>query len=535
MSVSSVVGAKLPVTMVELFIDDFRFGTYTYGNKDRKLFKSITISQLSNSTVQYDIELCYNPDTFSKGEANYFEVKLQSLMSNRNTVTEEDKSNSLHHNYIYLRFGYLKNSPYGGGSMLSPYYAGLITNATSSVSENSVTYKITAFGCDCAWDMENVTFLLKDIDVFAPLKYVFTKFLGDIHMYPTTYDFECDDLPSIAELAGYNVNEQGQNPKQIRKELQEIFDKVLSGDSEQTQIQTEVQPEVLTPGGITKPVTTPNFVARPINYIRNASDCLKLLVDFVNMCITSKTKVNDTTIKGKLQLCILPYVTSTNTKQKGTIYLCNLLNTTLAENYNFDYSNQPLKNGLFANGSKGKVKSWDCTYTATAKLYKSKIKLDSDSTLDSISENYTSQEFLSELVVDDVNTTDIFGEVSSAFRTSTSVKSSDRDAKKASLHLTKDLTKIQTLLDYPYDAQITVLGNPTAINLCKHHINVTVKVNGDKHHTSGKYIIVGVSHSISNGQFMTTYKLIKYTNATSEFSEDKYSELPKSAEERATM
>ena len=82
------VGAGLPVVITELFINNFNFGSYTYSNKNNKLFQSIDITQLSKSTIKYTINLQYIPDTFSKGEANYFESMLHTLITDTEEVTK---------------------------------------------------------------------------------------------------------------------------------------------------------------------------------------------------------------------------------------------------------------------------------------------------------------------------------------------------------------------------------------------------------------------------------------------------------------
>ncbi len=535
------VGAGLPVVITELFINNFNFGSYTYSNKNVQLFDSISITQLSKSTIKYTIELSYKPNTFSKGEANYFESMLHTLITDTEEVTTADKEHTLKHNYIYVRFGYIKNSPYTGGSQLSPYYAGLITNATSKVGENYISYTIEAYGCDCMWDNSDKSFLFKSIDYFKPLKEVIHDILNDSKIL-NSYYFESDSLPCIAELAGYNIHIKGSNLKRIKKELNSVFDRVLSNYKESGKVSVNSS---YTTGynssygaGLAYKNVNPN-ISIPANTISanimTMNDGLQMLVDFVNACIIRNSSTSKVGIKGKIQLCILPYVTSTATNKKGTIYLCDLLNTTLLDNYVYEYSNKPLKNGLFNNRTNGKVIEWNCTYSATAKLYSKKISLSKDTTTSDIESNMSSKELLNSLVEDDVTTTDIFGAVGNAFRTGTTTVTGDRSANKSTLRLTKDLTKIQTVFDYPYEAQITVLGNPVAVDLCRHHIRVNVLVNNDKHHTSGKYIIVGVSHNISDGYFTTTYKLVKYTNSISKYSADEISNLPNSVEERAAL
>lgn len=534
------MGAGLPVTVVELFINNYNFGSFTYSNKNRKLFKSITITQLSKSTVKYDIKLQYNPDTFSKGEANYIESMLHTLISDTQTVTTADKEHTLKHNYIYLRFGYIKNSPYTGGSQLSPYFAGLITNATSQVNENCVDYSISAYGCDCMWDNTDKSFIFKNIDFLAPLNYVIKNILNESKLLQE-YDFESDSFPSIAELAGYKPNAMGFDLKRVKKELNDVFDKVLSNYKENGKV--SVRASISTgynssygAGLAYRDIKLNSISSNKISAnIMTMNDGLQMIVDFINACIVRNSSTNKSGIQGKIQLCILPYTTSTNTSKKGTIYLCDLLNTTLLENYVYEYSNRPLKNGLFNNRTNGKVKGWSCTYSATAKLYSHKVSVSSDTTTADIESNMNTATLLDSLVEDDVNTTDIFGNVSNALRTGTTTVTGDRSASKGTVRLTKDLTKIQTVFDYPYDADITVLGNPTEVDLCKHHLIVNVLVNGDKHHTSGKYIIVGVSHSISDGFYTTSYKLVKYTNSISKYTTDDLKNLPTSVEERAAL
>lgn len=535
------VGAGLPVVITELFINNFNFGSYTYSDKNKKLFQSIDITQLSKSTIKYTINLQYTPDTFSKGEANYFESMLHTLITDTEEVTTADKEHTLKHNYIYVRFGYIKNSPYTGGSQLSPYYAGLITNATSKVGENCIDYTIEAYGCDCMWDNSDKSFLFKSINYFAPLNDVIRNILNDAKIL-NSYYFESDTLPSIAELAGYSPNTKGFDSKKVKKELNSVFDRVLSNYKESGKVSVNSS---YTTGynssygaGLAYKNVNPN-ISIPANTISanimTMNDGLQMLVDFVNACIIRNSSTKKVGIKGKIQLCILPYVTSTATNKKGTIYLCDLLNTTLLDNYVYEYSYKPLKNGLFNNRTNGKVIDWNCTYSATAKLYSKKISLSKDTTTSDIESSMSSKELMNSLVEDDVTTTDIFGAIGNAFRTGTTTVTGDRSANKSTLRLTKDLTKIQTVFDYPYEAQITVLGNPVAVDLCRHHIRVNVLVNGDKHHTSGKYIIVGVSHNISDGYFTTTYKLVKYTNSISKYGPDEIANLPNSVEERAAL
>lgn len=428
------VGAGLPVVITELFINNFNFGSYTYSDKNNKLFQSIDITQLSKSTIKYTINLQYIPDTFSKGEANYFESMLHTLITDTEEVTTADKEHTLKHNYIYVRFGYIKNSPYTGGSQLSPYYAGLITNATSKVGENYIDYTIEAYGCDCMWDNSDKSFLFKSIDYFAPLNEVIHNILNDAKIL-NSYYFESDTLPSIAELAGYKPDTIGFDPKRVKKELNSVFDRVLSNYKESGKISVNSS---YTTGynssygaGLAYKNVNPN-ISIPTNTISanimTMNDGLQMLVDFVNACIIRNSSTKKVGIKGKIQLCILPYVTSTATNKKGTIYLCDLLNTTLLNNYVYEYSNKPLKNGLFNNRTNGKVIDWNCTYSATAKLYSKKISLSKDTTTSDIESSMSSKELMNSLVEDDVTTTDIFGAVGNAFRTGTTTVTGDRSA-----------------------------------------------------------------------------------------------------------
>ena len=74
-------------------------------------------------------------------------------------------------------------------------------------------------------------------------------------------------------------------------------------------------------------------------------------------------------------------------------------------------------------------------------------------------------------------------------------------------------------MDYPYEASITVLGNPKPLIIGKDTIEVYVFVNGTEHFTSGEYLITGYNHSISsNGTFHTTYKLLKVKSSQGSFN-----------------
>jgi hypothetical protein len=55
---------------------------------------------------------------------------------------------------------------------------------------------------------------------------------------------------------------------------------------------------------------------------------------------------------------------------------------------------------------------------------------------------------------------------------------------------------------------MVIPGNPNNIPTLA-RVAINPYVNGQKHHSSGYYIITGINDDISNGAFTTTYKLLK--------------------------
>jgi len=116
-------------------VNTLTFTTLTHLNK-RKYVSDVNITQTSKTTVEYTVNLKYYPDTFSKGDPNFLETALNLAIRNESTRN------------IYITFGYQSNSPYTGKGESSHTYKGLITNMTSQVNENYITYTIKGYGCD---------------------------------------------------------------------------------------------------------------------------------------------------------------------------------------------------------------------------------------------------------------------------------------------------------------------------------------------------------------------------------------------------
>ena len=208
--------------------------------------------------------------------------------------------------------------------------------------------------------------------------------------------------------------------------------------------------------------------------------------------------------------CVIEPYSNDSLNYDGTIRIFNA-NDFISSDTKFYYGIWN-PNSNFSNNCT--VISWDCDYNATAKIFSGKSLKGKNG--NEISNAYS--QLAKNLNTDLELGLDEFGQLTSNLTSSQTKTVGTTDYRTEVTQNTQYammLNAIQNILDYPYEASITVLGNPKPFVIGVDTIEVYVLVNGTEHFTSGEYLITGYSHSISSsGQFHTTYKLLKVRSST---------------------
>jgi hypothetical protein len=521
-------------------INTLTFTTLTHLNK-RKYVSDVNITQTSKTTVEYTVNLKYYPDTFSKGDPNFLETALNLAIRNESTRN------------IYITFGYQSNSPYTGKGESSHTYKGLITNMTSQVNENYITYTIKGYGCDVLLGyFFNID---KTIVKYIKMDTICQNFIketllhnGEITIDSQNYKFDIQfenvdlnkSFGSLILNEGY-WNNLADKLKDEQQGKASVSPEQIVGVAELNRLgnMTRYQPTLDVNQVIQDNKT---YIINNVEKIKEKQwNKFKESINFDNLTntyidsenITNQTSADTSGITEKNQFSVYeaieiinrllnmnlagkkynikctiePY--SNNSNYDGVIKIFDA-GTPLTSKKVFYYGIWSQNKGFLSN--KNPVVSWDCDYNATAKLFSGKrLSVSSKAGYDNIESTY--KDLAKTLNTEVELSLNDLGELQYNL-TSSQTKSVGTTDYRVDVNQTTQyatvLDIIKNLLDYPYSATITVLGiADPPVEIARDTIDVYVYVNGTEHFTSGTYLITGCNHTINNSGFHTTYNLIK--------------------------
>ena len=495
---------------------------------NKKYFTNINITQTSQTTVEYTVSLSYYPYTF--GKASY----ATNLETRLNLAMQDDNLKNL-----YLTFGYESNSPYTGSAESSPVYVGLITNLTSQVHENYITYNLTGYGVDLLASaalsidkridklikphMNVQSFIRKDVlkngkftinDKSCNFKIEFDNsvpnntFIELLLGTAPTASQAVKNPTTVLSMATLNSmgNQSRYNPQ---LNVQQVVTETAAAINALRDKRWNDLIKSIDFDSLTNPYTDSVIVTNQGSADKEGTtdrnqfsvyETIEMLNRFLN--------INQQGIVYNLRCIVDPYSNNSG-MYDGTIRIFNA-GEKISSKRNFYY-------GIWNNSGKLSnnctVVSWNCDYNATAKIFSgnkvnSKNAVENYSKLSNLAKNLNTD---LELCLDD------FGYLTGILTSSQTKDLQSSDYRLNVLQNTQYgymLNAIQDVLDYPYEASITVLGITDTLKIGVDTINVYVFVNGTEHFTSGEYLITGYSHSISNsGTFHTTYKLLKVASS----------------------
>lgn len=507
------------------------FTTLSRLNK-KKYIVDVNITQTSKTTVEYIVNLKYYPNTFERAsQPNDLEMKLNLALRDESTRD------------IYISFGYESNSPYTGTAESSPIFKGIITNMTSQVNQNYISYTIKAYGCDMLLGFfksidEQINNSIKEDTVCETFvrEQILNKGVFKINDETTlNFDIQFKDVNLnktfmdllINDAMGNSLVQQAQQitESEENKELSDAYARLYAeqmGNKARYNPGLDVEQVKADDKTAAKKILTNykeemwnrlkaniSFEALTNNYVDSSDIVNQVSADRENMvdktqfsiyeAIEVINRLLNNNLKGtvyKLRCTVEPY-SSTNSKYDGTIVIYDA-SKTLSSKKNFYWGLWNTKGVLTNNCT---VVSWSCDYNATAKLFSGE-KITTDN-YEKLCNNLNTDIKVSLSADGEVN----YNIVSSQTK---SVNGADFTGNIAQdIQYDTMLNIVKNVLDYPYAAKITVLGivDPWQIGL--QTINVYVFVNGAEHFTSGEYLITGYSHSIGSQGFQTSYDLLK--------------------------
>lgn len=503
----------IPSTFVDVQIgngDNYITIVERYNTPDRlNNLKNIHITDCSveyysRTIIKYTLTIQYHPNTFNVGDANRFERLITNLSATAKDANKLDNS-------IRIKFGYSAGSPYPRSvSSTSDIFTGSIINLSSNLNQNYIEYTLTAIGKHLVTTQtrlkdsatlsitDPITTWLKQLWIDNKLESADIQQSGskdnqlDSDYMLKHFRFESDvELPSLWELSGWAGVYKTINSN-LSSEAVADMSSLLSFDT------IKKSPE--------------NMGQRSMQFSANFDlmTFLEALIKKVNTLCNSKNikrcKSAEKWYKHQFAITADSFLTSNNNQQiYGRLHLVDVSESKNKEkfSYIFNYGNIQ-KGDTFLDHL---VISWNCNYDATATIHSGKL-------FDSIS--FGQQIDTNGNISNTVKNTTLTG-------SSTSTSTNIIDSTQESLENTAAIDKIGA---YPYEATLTVLGNPSSVSLCRKVIEVRPMINGNKHHTAGSYLIVGVKHNIgSNMLFTTTYQLVRLNNnSAKQFKEQSSSE-----------
>ena len=507
---ANILRDKVPNTFVTIVIGEGNDSLTLVNRMDKKSVSNnlhltnLSVDLIDAQTIKYSFSVQYHPSTFRMADTLKLERIVDAIMSNEAL----DKNN-----IIDIKFGYVSGSPYTRNIRKESYnYKGTIIEMKTSVQQNYIEYSFIATGVYKL--AENTTlcselrFTTKDhittwirtklLKATAPntngglfggkiwsvLKQAESKGISNsktnTKMSNTAkicFDFRCDyEIPSIEDLYGLKelykeigINMSNTEAVKIGSELNNILD--FSAYSSDAQLD-KAQGSLMFPA---------NF--NLILLLKGICDKINLLCGMDGIKRTQYRELYN----HQFEIVFDPYTLNKNTY--GTIYLTDVTNIKNKPNFNYVFNY-----GFISQGDDlidHTVISWDCDFNATALIHDSVIA-------NELAVTQVMSGFGEALAVP-ANGTPLEGNMAM----STNVVDNLMSGKQS-------FVKVKQTWAYPYEATLTVLGNPEPVDICRKVIQVIPMINNHRHHTAGYYLVKSVTHNIDSSMaFTTTYGLIR--------------------------
>lgn len=506
---------KVPHTFATIIIGQGSEAVSFINRMDNKMsdknlhLTNLSVDQLNADTIKYSFSIQYHPNSFSKADT----LKLERMVSTILTNQANDENT-----IIKVKFGYISGSPYSNKvKKESALYCGCILEMKTNIQQNYIEYSFTACGTHKIAEntilSNDLKLTIKDpITDWIKEKLIMSNNLSSglvsgfavsfqaasgksNNLFKPKFDFKSDvEIPSILELTG------------VRQMLMKTgfdaitVDKMVNGiDLEDILDFSEYDPNVTLDAqcSLTFPA---NFSLMTL--LNGLCDKINKLCKMEGITYTKYKHLYNHSFKVVFDSVIVDQGTL------GTIYFTDITDDKNKDNFNYIFNYGFINKGDTLIDHT--VLSWECDYNATAMIHNSVI----------------TDELNVKQAIDNMGTVMSISGGSSPLEGSvtTGIKVVD-----AVIIAAENIAKIKDSWAYPYEATLTVLGNPEPIQVCRKVIQVIPMINHNRHHTAGKYLIKGVSHNIDSSMtFTTTYQLIRLNSEKAKLFEEgqgNYSEL----------
>lgn len=488
--------AIIPATFVtvtignnnDLVISDFFGGT----SVNETFFMSLSVEHLSRTVIKYTVNFQYNPKTFSRGSgagATGLEQKIKSIYD------DPDKRQ------ITIQFGYKSGSPYTGGEDKSPIYVGIIIDMKTTLQLNCINYTIVAYGQVTTLTSikipEGVQLDLKDkntgiVDAMAKLVND-CKSKDEVYKKVSFHANEKTSLPSLWNLIFSDPNLLASLASSKALANKASF-------SETTSIENTFLNYIKDNLRLNTVGTSDKGLSQPSDF--DLITYLEELTKKINhYCKMPSFKNTNPEYYGNTFALTVDHTIKSTGSSESTVNI-EFINVTEAEQRKESVNRYEFYYGTIRGGDSldtFKVINWNCTYNDTYAIY---------------SGNYDSEK-----VATIIQSLSVDGETSTSMgqQTMEDTKSS-HSSNPNSTNFANEENNSSGLevFEYPYEASITVLGNPEPIAVFNQIIHVIPTINGETHHTAGYYLVTGATHEIDTSMgFTTNYKLIKVSSENS--------------------
>lgn len=482
-------GAIIPATFVtvtigdELVISDFFGGT----SVEDTYFMSLSVEQLSRTVIKYTVNFQYNPKTFNKGSgagASGLEQRIKSCYD-----TPEKRK-------ITIQFGYKSGSPYTGGEDKSPIYAGTIIDMKTNLQLNCINYTIIAYG-----EFSTLTTIKIPDGVQIDLT---DKSTGVVDAMAKLVD-KCKENDKIYDKVSFEAKENTDLPSlwnMIIVDSNQMQSASIEAGKDKTKTMNDILLDYVKNSlRLNKTENSDKSLVNPSDF--DLITYLDELTKKINIyCKNVYFKSRNPLYYGNTFALAIDHTVKSTGNSESTVNI-KFINVTEVENKKSVINRYEFYYGTIRGGdslSTFKVINWDCTYNDTYAIYSGKYDYEKVATLvQSLSADGENSSVLGQNTNEDAKTSTTSSNLNLVTKTCTENNSNGLEA-----------------FEYPYEASLTVLGNPEPINICSQIIHVIPTINGETHHTAGYYLVTGATHQIDASMgFTTSYKLIKVASENS--------------------
>ena len=490
---------------------------------NKKYISDVNIIQTSQTTVKYTVNLTYYPGTFNSGSKNGVPDVLETRFKLAMESQETQK--------LYIEFGYRSNSPYTASEEKSPTYVGLITDMQSTVERNCIRYTIQGYGVDVALgyfitiDKDTNKYINKDTNIEKFIKetllqngnisvdtgtFRFNIEIEDVNLNKTFFELLLEGLSDTSSLTYGNAYQQmaesyynqyagipSANRPDNFNSVSDVESRIKSAANDLQEyywnkIKNSLNVDPLCNSLLDKSIMINKSSANVEDSENRNQFSVYEVIEIINRMLNYN-------MNGKyynLRCVVEPWFNGSG--YDGTIRIFNSTPNVLSKR-EFFWGSWSKSKGYLSN--QNNVVKWECNYNSTAMLFsntKFKTSLYGNINTDL------------ELTLDEDGNVH-YNLISS--QTESKGNTDYRASIDKNTQYDMVISAINTVLDYPYEATITVLGIPNPpLRIAKDTVKVNVFVNGSKHFTSGTYMVTGYSHQIGSNGFTTTYNLIKIPN-----------------------